>query len=165
MPDHDYLTEAEIEKFFHECNKNDDELIDYAEIEAKLDEVHREIAPDPKEHNLHHKDKSDEARHVFLRGVMQNKDKLNKEEFFNVVRSWQIPTQESPKDSASTTIKSVPIGRRIRAHLAVDGPPYAFLLFVVVLMIIFGVWQLITYLKSDTRRALGIVKPMTAKLF
>lgn len=155
MSEGEYLTEAEINKFFNECNQNNDNSIDYAEIEAKLDEVHEEIAPDPKEHNLHHKEKDDEARHVFLRGIMRDKDILTKEEFCEVVRSWKIPTQNAPKNKSSETIRAVPIGRRLRAHLAVDGPPYAFLAFVVVLMIIFGVWQLVTYLKSETRQALG----------
>ena len=149
-----YLSDAEILEFFDECNHDADNTISYGELERMLDEVHQEIAPEPRAHNLHHKDQDSDARHAFLRSLMQNKDHLDKEEFFAVVRSWQIPTQEGEAAKKAKNIK-LPWQRALRAKWSVDGPPYIFLAFVVALMLIFGVWQLVTYLKSETRAALG----------
>ena len=49
--------------------KNNNGHIEYNEVEHKLDEVHKGIAPDPKPHHLHHEDR-EHQRHFFLRSVI-----------------------------------------------------------------------------------------------
>jgi dual oxidase len=55
MADGHYLSEKEIDEFLKDLDENDNGYIEYDEVEHKLDEVHKEIAPDPKPHRLHHK--------------------------------------------------------------------------------------------------------------
>ena len=70
MADGRYLSEKVIDEFLKDLDKNDNGYIEYDEVEHKLDEVHKEIAPDSKPHHLHHEDREDEQRHQFLRSVM-----------------------------------------------------------------------------------------------
>jgi hypothetical protein len=53
-----------------DLDKNNNGYIEYDEVEHKLDEIHKEIAPDPKPHHLHLKDREVTERHQFLRSVM-----------------------------------------------------------------------------------------------
>jgi respiratory burst oxidase len=157
------LSDKDIQKFFDECDKDANNQVSYAELEKVLDEVHQEIAPDPKPHHLHHPDKDDEERHRFLRRVMscEHKDTLSKEEFFSVVRALRIPAGVASNTQAAHAsdkldASRIPIGRKLRAKFAVDGAPWVFMAFLVALMLIFGIWQLITYIKdTDKRAALG----------
>lgn len=70
-----YLDDDEIEAFVGELDKNNDEYIEYEEVEHRLDLVHDEIAPKVQPHNLHHESKDDEARHRFLRSMMGPEEK------------------------------------------------------------------------------------------
>lgn len=48
------LSEDEIDKFFEELDTDKDGFISFDELEAKLEAVHEEIAPNPRSHHLHH---------------------------------------------------------------------------------------------------------------
>lgn len=60
-----YLSDKEIDKFLDDLDKNNNGYIEYDEVEHKLDEIHKEIAPDPKPHHLHLKDREVTERHQF----------------------------------------------------------------------------------------------------
>jgi dual oxidase len=62
-----YLSEKEIDAFLTDLDKNDNGYIEYYKVEQKLDQVHNEIAPEPKSHHLRDADRQDAARHQFLR--------------------------------------------------------------------------------------------------
>ena len=49
-----------MEEFLKSLDTDNDGYISYAEVEAKLDLVHDEIAPQAKAHNLHHESREDE---------------------------------------------------------------------------------------------------------
>ncbi|THW08253.1 hypothetical protein D6D25_07955, partial [Aureobasidium pullulans] len=104
-PNFKHLTEEEIDQFLSELDTDNDGLIEYHEVEAKLDEVSREIAPEPAEHNLHHEDRSDK-RHQFLRGFMgTNENHVPIAEFKRIVQSWQIPSMEQEKKEEDETME------------------------------------------------------------
>ncbi|CZR53129.1 uncharacterized protein PAC_03007 [Phialocephala subalpina] len=72
--------------------------IEYDEVENMLDDVHKEIAPDPKPHHLHHEDREDAARHQFLRSVMgTDKNRIARQDFANIVRGWKAPSMDPDK--------------------------------------------------------------------
>ncbi|ORY85106.1 FAD-binding domain-domain-containing protein [Protomyces lactucae-debilis] len=91
----------------------------------------------------------------------EDKDALSKEEFLQVVRHLKIPAGVATNTQAAHAkdkldVSKLPFGRRLRAKFAVDGAPWTFLAFVVALMLIFGIWQLVTYVSdTDKRAALG----------
>jgi dual oxidase len=51
--------EKEIDEFLDDLDKNNSGYIEYNEVEHKLDEVHKKIAPHPKTHQLHREDLDD----------------------------------------------------------------------------------------------------------
>ena len=53
MADEHYLSEKEIEAFLDDLDRNKDGIIDFGEVDRKLVEVHAEIAPEARRHNLH----------------------------------------------------------------------------------------------------------------
>jgi dual oxidase len=56
MAQDQYLSEKEIDEFLDDLDKNNNGCIEYNEVEHKLDEVHKEITPHPKPHQLHRED-------------------------------------------------------------------------------------------------------------
>jgi len=46
-PNVKYLTDEEITQFLKELDSDNDGLVEYHEVEAKLDEVYKEIGKDP----------------------------------------------------------------------------------------------------------------------
>lgn len=149
MSDIRYLSDEEVQDFLDSLDSDKDGYISYAEIEDKLNQVHDEIAPVAEAHNLHHESRTDIERHHFLRSVIGiDTDRISKAEFARAVKSWRIPSlvqERSADKNGDHYVKSLPLGRRIRAHLAVDGPETAFLTLVVSLQIAFGVWQCVKY--------------------
>ncbi|THV89450.1 hypothetical protein D6D26_09753 [Aureobasidium pullulans] len=154
-PNFKHLTEEEIDQFLSELDTDNDGLIEYHEVEAKLDEVSREIAPEPAEHNLHHEDRSDK-RHQFLRGFMgTNENHVPIAEFKRIVQSWQIPSMEQEKkeeDEQADFVKKMSYARRLRAYWEVHGPEYGFLAVVVSMQLAFGIWQMVKYLTTSPYR-------------
>ncbi|EON64592.1 hypothetical protein W97_03825 [Coniosporium apollinis CBS 100218] len=150
MTDIKHLTDKEVEAFLDDLDKNKDGVIDYAEVENKLDEVHREIAPTPKPHHLHYEGKEDEQRHQFLRSIIgTDKSRIPRPEFARTVKTWDIPSLEQEKKQEQDQkeyMRSMPLHRRFRSYWAVHGPEWMFLALVVAMQLAFGIWQLVKYL-------------------
>ncbi|KAK0750633.1 FAD-binding domain-containing protein [Schizothecium vesticola] len=148
-----YLTDDEIKTFLDDLDHNDDGLIDYSEVERKLDQVYSEIAPTPSPHHLHHADNGGDARHEFLRKLVgSDKNRIPRDEFAARVRSWKIPSMKQDKDKAvdqDAYLRKLGIVRRVRSYWAVRGPEIAFLALVVSMQLAFAVWQLVKYLTGE----------------
>ncbi|KAH7135232.1 FAD-binding domain-containing protein [Dendryphion nanum] len=164
-----YLTDDEIKKFIDDLDKDNNGYIDYWELEHKLDEVHKEIAPKAQPHHLHHESRPDEARHEFLRSVIgTRKDRIPRDEFQECVKTWEIPSLEQDRKEAQNEdeyVKKMSIWRRIRAYWAVKGPSILFMAVVVGMMIAFGTWQLVKYITYEQYRPAfgwGVVVSKTA---
>jgi dual oxidase len=69
-----YLTNEEIKKFTNDLDENNNGSTDYWELERKLDQVHKEIAPKAEPHHLHHSARPDDARHEFLRSLIGTRE-------------------------------------------------------------------------------------------
>lgn len=146
------LTDEEIKKFISDLDHDNNGKIDYWEIERKLDQVHKEIAPKAQPHHLHHATQT-EARHEFLRSVIGTReDRIDDDEFAKTVKSWDIPSLEQDRKEAKQEDdywKQMSFWRKARAYWAVKGPEIAFLTLVAAFMVAFGVWQLVKYLTYD----------------
>jgi len=146
------LTDEEIKKFISDLDHDNNGKIDYWEIERKLDQVHKEIAPKAQPHHLHHATRT-EARHEFLRSVIGTReDRIDDDEFAKTVKSWDIPSLEQDRKEAKQEDdywKQMSFWRKARAYWAVKGPEIAFLTLVAAFMVAFGVWQLVKYLTYD----------------
>ena len=160
-PDEQYLTDKEIEEFLDDLDENSNGEIEYSEVELKLDEVHKEIAPKALPHNLHHKDTDDEARHQFLRSLMggSTKKTISRAEFREIVKGWKVPSMNPSKkaqEDHDDYMRRMSIFRRMRAYWEVRGPEMVFLGMVLSLQIAMGGWQLGKYLGDPRyRQAFG----------
>ncbi|KAB8300093.1 hypothetical protein EYC80_000325 [Monilinia laxa] len=160
MSNNNFLSDEEINEFLDDLDSNSNGYIEYDEVEHKLDEVHRELAPEPEPHNLHHRDRQEDERHSFLRSVIgSDKDKIPRDEFANTVRGWEVPSlkpSQKAGESHDEYMKSMSWGRKFRAVWSVRGPDIIFLIIVVTLQAGFGVWQMTKYLgKMEYRHAFG----------
>ena len=73
---------------------------EYNEVEHKLDEVHKEIAPHPKPHQLHREDLDDAQRRQFLRSLMgTDRNRIPREDFGGVIRGWKVPYMDLDKEA------------------------------------------------------------------
>lgn len=151
-----YLRSDEITAFLDDLDHNDDGLIDYSEVERKLDQVHAEIAPTPSPHHLHHADADDAARHEFLRKLVgsgsADKSRIPRAEFAERVRGWKIPSMKQDKEKAvdqDVYLRKLGVVRRVRSYWAVHGPEIAFLALVVSMQLAFAVWHLVKYLAGE----------------
>jgi len=169
MADIQYLSDKEISEFLDALDKNNDGYIAYNELEKKLDEVHKQIAPEAKPHNLHHKDRDPKERHAFLRSVLgTQEERISRDDFTTVVKKWKVPSLEQDKkveQDEEEYFNSIPLGRRIRAFWDVRGPEVMFVGMVVSVQIAFGVWQLVKYATDPKYQAAlgwGVVLAKTA---
>ncbi|TVY82692.1 Superoxide-generating NADPH oxidase heavy chain subunit A [Lachnellula suecica] len=141
-----YLSEDEINEFVSELDKNDTGYIQYGDLEAKLDEAHEELVPDPKEYQT----REEEQRHAFLRSVMGTKEaRISRTDFSNTVKRWNVPSlnpQAQAKAHHEDYMKFMPWGRRFRAYWSVRGREVLFVALVVAMQVAFGTWQLVGYL-------------------
>ncbi|KAK8065122.1 FAD-binding domain-containing protein [Apiospora hydei] len=144
-----YLADDEIERFLDELDKNNDGLIDYSEVEHRLDLVHREIAPSPQPHHLHHDGRTDEARHRFLRSLVgDDQQKIPRAQFAERVKTWAIPSpKQADKAQADEQryVQSLSVWRRVRSYWAVHGHEILFIALVVSMQLAFGIWQCVKY--------------------
>lgn len=153
MASQEYLSDEEIDKLVDDldCNKNG--YVEYSELEQKLDEIHKEIAPKPQPYNLHHGSRTDAQRHAFLKAALgTTESKIKRDDFAKCVKSWNIPSLKQDRKEAKEEddyLKKISLYRRARAYWAVKGPEIIFLALVVALMIGLGVWHLVKYLTSD----------------
>ncbi|PSN75378.1 hypothetical protein BS50DRAFT_38972 [Corynespora cassiicola Philippines] len=164
-----YLTDEEIKRFIDDLDKDNNGNIDYWELEHKLDEVHKQIAPKPAPHNLHHESQSSEARHEFLRKVIGTRDdRIAVSDFEKIIKTWEIPSLEQDRKEAKDEdeyLHKMSIWRKIRGYWAVKGPELAFLALVICFMLAFGIWQLVKYLTYEQYRPAfgwGVVVSKTA---
>lgn len=160
MPRVAFLTDEEIDRFLDELDHNGDGTIDYQEVEAKLDQVHAKIAPNPKPHNLHHDSKDDDDRHQFLRSIIgSDKDRIPRAEFAQRVREWEIPSlKQSKKEEQDEKdyMHEMSVWRRVRSYWAVHGPEIVFIALVISMQLAFGIWQMVKYITVvEYRRAFG----------
>ncbi|KAK0633794.1 FAD-binding domain-containing protein [Immersiella caudata] len=148
-----YLTDDEVKAFLDDLDHNGDGMIDYDEVERKLDQVHAEIAPSPSPHHLHHDNNDDAKRHAFLRKIIgSDKNRIPRDEFADRVRSWKIPSLKQDKETGvdqKTYLSKLGIFRRIRSYWAVHGPEIVFLALVISMQLTFGIWQLVKYLTGE----------------
>ncbi|KXS98697.1 hypothetical protein AC578_1255 [Pseudocercospora eumusae] len=167
----DQLTDKEINDFFDDLDRDKDGYVTFEELEAKLHEVHEELAPQLQRHHLLHPARRDVEKHAghsgdglhqFLCAIMPEcGSKLNQEEFIRHVQTWEVPSQ-SRSDSRSTEQedrdleKKLPRRRRIRAYWAVHGPNIVFIAMVVALVLAIMLWQGGIYIvNQEARAALG----------
>jgi dual oxidase len=142
MAQDQYLSEKEIDEFLNDLDKNSNGYIEYDEVEHKLDEVHKEIAPDPKPHHLHHEDREDAQRRQFLRNAIgADKNRIHREDFASIVRGWKVPFMDPDKkaeEDHKSYMRSLSWGRRLRAYWSVEGPEVLFIMLVISMQIAFG---------------------------
>jgi hypothetical protein len=141
MTQDQHLSEHEIDEFLGDLDKNNNSYIEYDEVEHTLDEVHKEIAPDPKPHHLHHEDRDDAQRYQFLRRVMgTDENHIPWEDFAGIVRGWKVPSMNLDKkaeEDHKSYMKSISWGRRLRAYWLVKGPEVLFIMLVISMQIAF----------------------------
>ena len=152
------LSDDEIDAFFSELDKDKDGYVTFSELESKLSEVHKELAPEPQKHHLTHPDRRELEKgqthagddlHDFLCSLMPScGTSIAKDEFCRHVRGWNIPSQkQTSSDEGDKEDRAeegrLPMRRRIRAYWAVHGLSLLFLACVIALMIAFGVWQMV----------------------
>ncbi|KAF6811473.1 nadph oxidase 4 [Colletotrichum musicola] len=176
-----YLTDDEINTFLDDLDHNGDGYIDYAEVEAKLDAAHDELAPSKSVQPHHaikksHDSYDDRRRHGFLRSIMgvagstsgsgpgpgpaddddARKIRIPRAEFADRVREWKIPSLKQDKhdeDDMKHYVRRLRPWRRLRAYWAVHGPEIAFLGLVAGCMLAFGVWQCVKYATTPQYQA------------
>ncbi|KAF7504574.1 hypothetical protein GJ744_002069 [Endocarpon pusillum] len=155
-----YLRDEEVQDFLNDLDIDQDGFVTYLELESKLDQVHNEIAPKAEAYNLHHQDSDQQERHAFLRSVLgTDDDKIPWENFAEIVKTWKVPSliqDREVEDEASQYMKSLALGRKLRARWEVHGPVWVFMTLVVSLQLAFGIWQLVKYLTGmQYRQAFG----------
>ncbi|KAL2757942.1 hypothetical protein ACRALDRAFT_1061208 [Sodiomyces alcalophilus JCM 7366] len=156
-----YLNDDEINRFLDDLDHNGDGYIDYSEVEQNLDAAHDQLELNSHHVLKHEHDTHDEkARHAFLRSLMgSDAQRIPRAEFFDIVRSWKIPSLEQARkeeQDENRYVSGLHGWRRIRAYWAVHGPEVGFLGLVVAMQLAFGIWQLVKYQTNpEYRAALG----------
>lgn len=177
------LSDQEIEDFFHDIDRDGDGVITFDELEAKLEEVHEEIAPQAQQHHLHHPKRrfakqqkhqnqqhdlekghppqsaEHDGLHAFLCALMPSCSRsIGKDEFMRHVRSWNIPslrmtTAEREDAEDNAYLKRMTWYRKLRAHWSVQGPKMVFAGCVFLLSLAFFLWQGLYYQYNQPVRA------------
>jgi respiratory burst oxidase len=160
------LSDEEINSFFDALDANKNGYVNFEELEAKLRDVHKELAPEPKKHHLLHPERRDAEKgnghkgdglHAFLCHIMPAcSSQLNRQEFVKHVKSWDVPSQKGAKDAHKENVeqeKRIPARRRLRAYWAVHGPNIVFVGFVIAFIIAIGLWQGMIYVTNPGARA------------
>ena len=150
------LTDQEIEAFLDDLDRNKDGFIDFDEVDRKLVEVHAEIAPTARKHNLHYGGTDNEDRKAFLRSMIGEKGRTPRAEMAARVRAWQIPSMEKMRkddQDADDYHKRIPLARKLRAYWSVRGPTMVFLALVLGMQIAFGVWMTVKYVTTPKYQA------------
>ena len=172
--DYKVLSDDEIEAFFKDLDKDNNGYVDFEELEKKLQEVHKELAPELKKHHITHPARRDleknesenhagDGLHAFLCQLLPECDaKISKQDFVARVQKLRIPSQrQTDSDEQDKGDKEkeqeLPMRRRVRAYWAVHGPTILFMTFVVALQLGFGLWQGLKYfLGQEYRDAYGL---------
>jgi dual oxidase len=148
------LTDSEIREFLDDLDHNSDGNISYSEIEAKLDQVHAEISPNPLPHNLNHNEKEDAARHAFLRSLIGvDSGSIPRAEMEQRLKEWGIPSTKQEKEGEEAEaeyLRRFTWVRSFRSYWSVRGPEIMFIALVVSMMLAFGLWRESNVLYLDT---------------
>jgi len=164
-----YLTDEEIAQFVDDLDHNGDGLIDYDEVERRLDATYSELFPQTHEKGLLHSiwgrrrgsDQGNDGssieaapetdlRHQFLRSIIgSDVRRIPRAEFAARVKEWKIPSLTLEQQAGGDYARKMSLWRRIRAYWAVNGPSILFLALVVSMQVTFGVWQLVKYAESN----------------
>lgn len=148
------LSDQEVDNFVADLNKNNDNFISFAEVEAKLDDVARELKPDMDDEHA-----ETSSRHTFLRTILgTDEEQIPIAEFTERVKAWRIPSLDQENDEEKGQeeyIKRMGHVRRLQSYWAVHGPTIIFMCLVGGMMLAFGIWQLVKYLKPAYSGALG----------
>ena len=101
------LTNDEIDAFFNDLDGDKDGFVTIEELEAKLHEVHRELAPIPQKHHLHHTSRKDLEKnishaggglHAFLCSLMPDcGSSLSRKDFTKHVEKWYVFKRKLPE--------------------------------------------------------------------
>lgn len=164
------LSDKEISSFFEDLDKDKDGFITFDELEAKLHDVHKELAPEPQKHHLNHPSRLEDTEkgdshsgrglHAFLCTLMPDCGaRISREDFAQHVKTWELPSQDQ-SELEDNRKKGYgykhSFWRKAKAYWAVNGAKIAVLSFVVALQLAFGLWQLVKYIKNrEARAALG----------
>ncbi|KAK3675150.1 hypothetical protein LTR78_005084 [Recurvomyces mirabilis] len=162
------MSEDEINAFFDDLDKDKNGSVSFAELEARLHEIHNELAPEPAKHNLHHPSRRDveknedhngDSLHAFLFNLMPDcSTQLSRPDFIRRVKKWEVPSRKQSDatdcDAEDASMeRKLPFRRRVRAYWAVHGRVLCFTVFVMALQLAFGLWQMIKYLRDPLARA------------
>ncbi|KAK0710841.1 FAD-binding domain-containing protein [Lasiosphaeris hirsuta] len=169
VPHLHYLTDEEIEEFLDDLDHNGDGLIDYDEVEQKLDHTYDKLFTNPHEHGFltkrrKHGDDGNETgssesspeadqRHHFLRSIIgSDARRIPRAEFAERVKEWKIPSLAREQGTGNDYVRKMSTWRRVRAYWAVNGPQVVFLTLVISMQVIFAVWQLVKYTTAEKYR-------------
>ncbi|KAL4892305.1 FAD-binding domain-containing protein [Aspergillus ambiguus] len=160
MDQDQYLSNDEINQFLDDLDTNGDGNIEYKELEEKLDQVYKEIAPVAKRHHLHHDSKRDDARHQFLHRIIGSHEQwISRQDLMQRIHEWKIPslqTEAKNDQDENAYVHRLSFWRRLRAYWSVHGPKILFLAMVISIQLAFGIWQLVKYLTTaEYRNAFG----------
>lgn len=152
------LNDEEIKSFLDDLDHNNDGKISFEEIEAKLDQVHKEIAPDVLPHNNLHQDHDtkagDAARHAFLKSLIGvDSGSIPRADMERRVRAWGIPSMKQDADEEEAEaeyLRRFTWVRRFRSYWSVRGPEIMFIALVVSMMLAFGIWRESTSLSNTS---------------
>ena len=177
------LSDEEIEKFIGELDVDKDGNVSFQELEKRLEDVLKELAPEPQEHHINHpKRRRSEKKthtgterdpekgeahhrehdglHAFLCSLMPDCDHtvIPKEEFKQRVKTWNIPSQkqnssEDENQQMQAYKKNLTFYRKARAYWSLRGPRALFACFVGAMILAFGLWQLMEYINKPDVRA------------
>lgn len=165
---YDPLSDEEINAFFEDLDRNRDGFVTFEELEAKLHEVHQELAPDPQKHHLHHPSRRDIEKaesgaggglHAFLWSLLPDcGSSLSRRDFIDHVKRWEVPSQDQTDckhqdDEDAACERRIPRRRRLRAYWAVHGPVFCFVAFVIACQLGIGLWQMMIYIRNQQARA------------
>jgi hypothetical protein len=178
------LRDDEIEELYRELDQDEDGQVTFQELERVLKQVHNELAPTSQRHHLTHPERSLTSDANSKTRNTQNEEKttpqnghhdsdlqdflssltygcgeaMSKNEFFEQVRSWNIPSQDQTcSDQNSTDARDyhrkLSRKRRLLAWWAVHGQELIFALLVGGLILAFSLWQGLFYATSSNARA------------
>lgn len=159
------LDQSQIEKFYHEIDKDNVGFVTLDQLADKLETVIDELtstsstlAKLPSDERLYgtvdvERDASGNQLQHFIESLFPDAtSNIPKADFIAKVTSWNILC---PTINTSAAIRPR-IFDRIRALWEVEGPRIAFITFIIALQVGFGLWQMIKYIQSPTiREAFG----------
>lgn len=162
------LSDDEINAFFDDLDLDKDGYVTFDEVEAKLHEVHAELAPNLQKHHLLHPARRDlekdvghsgDGIHAFLLSLIPDCNvNIDRKKFTEHVRRLKVPSQKQTDSRGQDQEDQeqehrLPFRRRVRAYWAVHGPNILFTAFVVAAQLGIGLWQTVIYIKNPLARA------------